>query len=532
MSQQKKTLTVGTPWRVILIFTIPLLVGNIVQQLYQVIDAMVVGQELGVNALAAVGATGSMLFLLMGFAWGMTSGFAIPTAQAYGAGDFTAVRRSVAAGTLLSAIVSVVLTVLAPLVARPLLELMNTPAELLDDATTFAVISFLGAATTVFFNFLSAIIRAIGDSRTPLVFLVISCGINIALVIAFVKYLGYGVGGAAFATVLAQVISVALCFFYVRKALPVLHVQKKDWRVSRQEFARHLNIGIPMGFQASIIAIGTLAVQIKLNSLGTEAIAAYTAATRVDGLAVAFLASLGLAASTFVAQNYGAGFSNRIRVGVRQSLIMSVIGGLVLAVALIAAGSAIVSSFVSDGNTEVVEMAHWYLIVNGALYATLGVLFVTRGALQGMGHTLIPTLTGFMELVFRVAVAFILGGFFGFEGVVWGNPLAWLGALILLIPAWGKARRQLPPDMSQVVAEMDPQLRQEFSDEVAAPAVPLTAQTAVVVGEMPAAAALVDAAVGVELSTEIDGLDNPHGGQEPVDCACGPEDESKETVNA
>ncbi|MGV8978546.1 MAG: MATE family efflux transporter [Cellulomonas sp.] len=438
-----KVLTAGRPWRVILAFAVPLLVGNVVQQLYQVVDAVVVGRVLGVDALAAVGATGSLLFLLLGFAWGLTSGFAIPTAQAFGAGDVAAVRRSVATGTVLAGAMSVILTVGAPLLAGPALRLMRTPAELVPQATTFAVVSFLGASTMMFFNYLAAILRAIGDSRTPLVFLVLSCGLNMVLVIALVAGLGRGVGGAALATVISQAVSVALCLTYVRRRVPVLRVRREDWRVTRSDLARHLQLGLPMGFQASIIAIGTLAVQVRLNNLGAESVAAYTTAARVDGLAVALLASLGIAVSTFAAQNYGAGRPDRIRLGVVQSVWMSIAGGLLLGAVLIAAGSSIVAQFFGSDEARVVAMAAYLLHVNGALYIALGVLFVLRGALQGLGYTFVPTFTGVIELTMRVGAAVVLGAAFGFTGVVWGNPLAWLGALVVLIPAYVRASRRL-----------------------------------------------------------------------------------------
>lgn len=438
-----KVLTTGSPWRVVLAFAVPLLIGNVVQQLYQVVDAIVVGRVIGVDALAAVGATGSFLFLLLGFAWGLTNGFAIPTAQAFGAGDAAAVRRSVAAGAVLTGATSVVLTVLAPMLAGPALRLLRTPEELVPEATTFAVVSFLGASTMMFFNFLAAIIRAIGDSRTPLVFLAISCLLNIGLVLAFVGSLGLGVGGAAWATVVSQGVSVALCLAYVRRRVPVLHVRREDWKVSRADLGLHLRLGLPMGFQASIIAIGAIAVQVRLNDLGSDAVASYTAATRVDGLAVALLASLGLAMSMFVAQNHGAGRPDRIRQGVAQGVWISVAGAVVLGAVLISAGAPIVRLFVGQGEEEVVAAATTYLVVNGALYVVLGVLFVLRGALQGLGHTFVPTLTGAVELVMRVGAAIVLGAAFGFTGVVWGNPLAWIGAVAILIPAYLRARRRL-----------------------------------------------------------------------------------------
>ncbi len=455
-----KALTTGAPWRVILAFAVPLLIGNVVQQLYHFADAIVVGRTLGVDALAAVGATGSLLFLLIGFAWGMTSGFAIPTAQAFGAGDALAVRRSVASGALLTTAVTLLLTVVAPLLAGPALRLLRTPEELLPQATTFAVISFLGAATTMYFNFLAAIVRAIGDSRTPLLFLTVSCVLNIALVAWLVGVVGTGVGGAALATVIAQGVSVVLCLVHVRRRVPVLHVRREDWRVTREDLAHHLRLGLPMGFQASIIAIGTLAVQVRLNELGSEAVAAYTTATRVDGLAVALLASLGLAVSTFVAQNLGGGRPDRIRTGVVQATWMSVVGAILIGAVLVTSGSWIVRLFVGDGAERVVTMSAHYLLVNGALYVVLGVLFVLRGALQGLGHTLVPTVTGIIELAGRVGAAMVLGAAYGFAGVVWGNPLAWLGAVALLVPAYLRAHRRLALEpvapLSQVEATPDP----------------------------------------------------------------------------
>ncbi len=438
-----KILTTGSPWRVILTFAVPLLIGNVVQQLYHVADAIVVGRWLGVDALAAVGATGALLFLLLGFAWGMTSGFAIPTAQAFGARDDIGVRRSVAAGTVLTAIVSVVITVGAPLIARPLLELLQTPAELLDDATVFTQVSFLGASALMFFNYLAAIIRAIGDSRTPLVFLTLACVLNVALVVLMVGPLQWGVGGAALATVLSQAASVLLCLEYMRRRVRVLWLAPRDFRVTGAELREHLRLGLPMGFQASLIAIGTLTVQVALNRLGPDAVAAYTAASRVDGLAVALLMSLGLAVSMFVAQNHGGGRPDRIRRGVIQAVWMSIAGSVVLGVILVAGGAAVVQIFVGDAATEVVDLAHLMLIVNGVSYSALGVLFVLRGALQGLGDAMIPTVTGVVELIMRVIAAVVLGAAFGFIGVAWSNPLAWFGAVVILVPAYIRAHRRL-----------------------------------------------------------------------------------------
>lgn len=437
------SLTTGRPWRVILLFTVPLMIGNVVQQLYHFADTVVVGRLLGVEALAAVGATGSLLFLLLGFAWGLTSGFAIPTATAYGARDADAVRRSVATGAILSGVTSVLLTIGAPFLSRPALIALQTPPELLDDATTFTVISFLGAGALMFFNFLSAVIRAIGDSRTPLVFLIIACVLNVVLVIAAIAWLGLGVGGAALATVVSQAVSVLLCLVYMRRRIPELRLRRDDWRVTRADVVEHLRLGLPMGFQASIIAIGALTVQVALNTLGSDAVAAYTAASRVDGLAVALLQSMSLAVSMYVAQNYGAGRPDRIRKGVVQAIWMAIIGAVALGLLLVTLGGPLVRLFVGDSADDVVHMAVSMLIINGVSYTFLGVLFVTRGALQGLGDAIIPTVTGVVELFARAGAAIILGATMGFVGVAWSNPFAWIGAALILVPAYIRAHKRL-----------------------------------------------------------------------------------------
>ncbi|WP_114854368.1 MATE family efflux transporter [Brachybacterium sp. YJGR34] len=436
-------LTRGAPWRVILLFAVPLLLGNIVQQMYQFADAAVIGRHLGVNSLAAVGATGGLLFLLLGFAIGVSTGFAVPTAQAYGAGDRRGVARSVVAGTILTAAISVVVSVGGALAAGPMLSVLRTPAELLPEATTFARISFLGAGTVMFFNYLAAIIRAIGDSRTPLRYLIIACLLNVVLSIAFVMGAGLGIAGAALSTCIAQLASALLCLAHVRAKVPALHVAREDWRIDRAALAEHLRIGLPMGFQASIIAIGSLAVQIRINTLGPDAVAAYTTYARVDGLGVALLQSLGLAATTFAAQNLGAGKGRRIRRGIVQALGLAVGSSLAIGVVLVLAGRPLVHLFVGEGSEDVVEMAMLPLHINAALYSILGILFVLRGALQGLGQPLVPMLTGVIELAMRLGTAVVLGALFGFAGVVWGTPLAWAGAVALLVPAYVRAHRRL-----------------------------------------------------------------------------------------
>lgn len=274
-------------------------------------------------------------------------------------------------------------------------------------------------------------------------FLAISCALNVALVVAFVGPAHLGVGGAALATSLSQATSVALCLFYIRRRVPALHVRSEDWQVTRTDLATHLRLGLPFGFQTSIIALGSLAVQVRLNELGPEAVAAYTTAARVDGLAVALLQSLGLSVSMFVAQNLGGRRPDRIRLGVTQALRVAVIASVAIGALLFTTGGLIVRAFVGDSAPGVVNMAAHLLRVYASLYSVLGILFVLRGALQGLGHTRIPVLTGVVELGMRLVTAIFLGAFFGFDGVVWGTPLAWTGAVGILIPAYVMARNHL-----------------------------------------------------------------------------------------
>lgn len=450
-----KNLTVGNPAKVVLLFTLPLLIGNVFQQMYGFVDAFVVGQTLGLQSLAAVGSTGGLSFLLLGFAWGATAGFAIPTAQAFGAGDDRGVRRSVAAGAILTGALAVALTAIAVPIARPMLELMRTPPDIIDDATIFITVTFWGIGATLFFNFLSSSIRALGDSRTPLFFLAIASVLNIVLVYALIVGLGFGVEGAALATVLSQLVSVVLCMWLIQRKMPSLHLRREDWRLTRAELITPLRIGLPMGFQSSIIAIGTIVLQFALNGLGSDAVGAYTAAQKVEGLAMAPLASFGLAMATFTAQNYGARAHKRIRQGVLQTSIMSVSFSFAIAAVNIVFGPAIVRMFIGSGQEDVVSKAQTFLVLGGVCYFSLGLLFVFRNALQGMGRTLVPTLAGVMELVTRIVAALVLATHFGFVGVCLAGPLAWISALIPVWISYARQRRRLLEEEAYLA--LDPQ---------------------------------------------------------------------------
>ena len=313
-----KNLTVGSPLRLIVVFTLPLLIGNLFQQAYAVSDAIVVGRLLGVESLAAVGASGSLHFLLFGFAMGTSTGLAIPISRAYGAGNLPAMRRAVTTGAIISTAVALVVTAIGTLGAPALLTLLGTPAELMTEAVTFLAVLFSGALATVAFNYLSAVIRALGDSTTPLVFLILSCVLNVILVVAFIGGLGTGVGGAALATVLSQLVSVILCLILVWRRMPDLHLSRADWKIDVAQMRQSSKLGLTLGFQLSIIAIGAAMLQFGINGLGTEAVAAFTAAMRVDQVAVVPLATVGVAMTTYVAQNAGARQWRCIRTGVRM----------------------------------------------------------------------------------------------------------------------------------------------------------------------------------------------------------------------
>jgi len=424
-------------------FTIPLLIGNVFQQLYSFTDAVVVGRLLGVDALASVGATGGLLFLLIGFTWGSSAGLAIPVARAFGAGDFDAMRRHVAAGVLVSVGIAAVITVVGSLASRPLLQLLATPPELLDGGTTFLSIAFGFSAATVAFNFLAAMIRALGDSRTPLIFLVMSCVLNGLLAYFFVGVLHFGIAGSSLATVVAQFVSVCACLTLIARKIPMLRLRREDWRLRRGELAESARVGLTMGFQMSIIAIGTLVLQTAINSLGASAVAAFTAAARVDQLAVAPLNSFGLAMATYVAQNRGAGQWRRVRVGVFRVSLISAGLAVLLGAVNIAFGTSIARLFVGNGANAIVAMAHQYLIISGMLYVFLSLLFVLRNTLQGLGVTSVPTVGGIMELVVRSVAGLVLVRYLGFTGVCLAAPLAWIGSLTPLSIAWAVQRLRL-----------------------------------------------------------------------------------------
>ncbi len=437
-------LTRGSPAKQILFFTIPLLIGNLFQQFYSMADTMIVGRTIGVEALAAVGATGSISFLIIGFSQGLTSGFAVITAQRFGAGDMDGVRKSVTSGILLGAGITVILTAVSVPLARPVLELMQTPEDILDDAHAYIAVIFAGIGASVMFNLLSNIIRALGDSRTPLLFLAAACVLNIGLDFVLILWCSMGVAGAAVATVFSQLVSGGLCLLYMFRRFPVLRLQRRDWIPERRMLLNESRVGLPMGFQMSIIAIGAMILQIALNRLGSTAIAGFIAAQKIDQLANQPMMSFGITMATYAAQNYGAGNMRRIRAGVRRCILMSVGFSIVCGGALILAAKPMAGLFVGADQPEVLDYVQTYLLLNASLYFLLALLFIFRYTLQGLGKSLFPTIAGVAELLMRTLAALVLANIWGYAGVCLSNPIAWFGALIPLTTAYVLTIRRLP----------------------------------------------------------------------------------------
>lgn len=428
-------LTQGKPIKVILLFTLPLLIGSFFQLAYNFADSMIVGHTLGTEAFASVGATGSITFLILGFAQGLTSGLAIVTAQKFGAKDDLGIKQSFVHGLFYALITGIMLSIIALLALRPILVAMQTPAALIEQSQQFLTAIFGGMLFTILFNYLSSVIRSLGNSRTPLVALVIACLINVLLDFVFILSFGLGVFGAGLATIIAQAFSVLYLVFYIKKAVPQLHLQRSDLTLDRSNLRKHAQLGFPMAFQSSIIAIGAVTLQIVLNKLGTDAIAAQSIASKTDQLAMLPMMNLGLAISTFTAQNYGAKAYPRILEGLKQAVIINIIWAIIFAILLIRFNTFFSGLFLADGSQAVFDLALIYYYINGACYWILAILFILRSFIQGLGKGFVPTLAGIMELIMRAGVAIIGLIYFGFVGVAAASPAAWLGSVLILIPS-------------------------------------------------------------------------------------------------
>ncbi len=423
-------MTKGRPMSVLLMFTLPLIVGNIFQQLYNMADTIIVGRYVGANALAAVGSTGTIMFLLNGFAQGFTAGFAVLTSQRFGAGRENGVKRSVTNGIGLSLMVSLVLTVGCVLIMKPLLHLMNTPENIYQDAYTYIIIISLGMTANVFYNLFSSYMRAVGNSSVPLFFLVLSAALNVVLDLVFIIHFKMGVSGAAWATNLSQAVSAVLCMGYIVWRVPMLTPERRHWVFSRRDCGYQMAVGIPMALQFAITSSGTMVMQSAINLFGSEAVAAYTAAGKVHSLLTQGMVAMGQTMAVYSGQNYGKGDVLRIRRGVRAALVIEVIYSILAAV-LVTMALKICLGWFFSGDVDLTAMMPWartYISICTLFYIPLSTIFIFRNTMQGCGYGFLPMMGGVVELAARLAVAMAAMRIHSYPLAVFCDPAAWVGA--------------------------------------------------------------------------------------------------------
>ncbi len=444
-----RDLTVGSPFKLIIAFAIPMILGNLLQQLYNFVDTMIVGHFLGVDALAGVGATGSINFLILGFCMGMCSGFAIPVAQTYGSKDFVTMRKYIANALYLSVGFSILITLIVSLLCRHILVWMRTPDNVIDYSYVYILTIFIGIPVTFLYNILAGVIRAIGDSKTPLVFLIISTIINIILDYLFIAGLHLGVFGAALATVLAQLLSGIMCIILVIKKLDILHISGSEWEVNTFYMQKLCMMGLPMGLQYSITAIGSVILQSSVNMLGSLAVAATTAASKVNMLFLCILDALGASMATYGGQNLGAGRIDRIKKGTLAAVVIGISYSIFAFVAVIFVRVPLIKLFVDEPVPEMVNMAALHVIITTGSLTLLVFVNVLRFVIQGVGFSTFAILAGVFEMIARTIAGLVFIPAFDFIGACVASPFAWLLADCFLVPAFFYVMRKLENKRSQ-----------------------------------------------------------------------------------
>ena len=431
-------MTAGSPFKIILNFTIPIFIGNVFQQFYNMADTIIVGKFVGTGALAAVGSVGTIVFLIIGFLQGLTAGFSVLTAQRFGAGDMKNMRKSVGTACVLSVIITVVMTAGSMLGMKRLLEFMNTPADIFADAYAYIMIICGGIAATVLYNLLSGILRALGDSKTPLYFLILSALLNVGLDLFFIIVFRMGVAGAAYATVISQGVSGIGCLIYIVKKVPLLKMEAEDFRPEGYLVKMEMAVGVPMALQYSITAIGTMMVQSSLNLLGSLSVAAFTAANKIESVVTQAYVALGTTMATYCAQNIGAGDIKRIRRGFKSATIMGSVYGVILAIPMMTVGKYLVYLFVSENVGDIIGQVDIYLKCVGLFLIPLTVVNVYRNGIQGMGYGLLPMMAGVAELLGRGGVAIWASWKRSYVGACMASPAAWIlaGSLLLVMYFW------------------------------------------------------------------------------------------------
>ena len=428
-----KTLTEGTPWKQILLFSIPIFWGNIFQLLYSLVDTKIVGSTLGTEALAAVGSVSTLHTLMTGFLNGLTLGFSLITAMCFGADNMKRLKKSFAMTMELGVMTTTVLVVALMLVLQPLLHLLNVPEE--QFAMSYAYISVLivGLFATVLYNLCANTLRAIGDSLTPLLFLILATVSNIGLDYLFILAFHMGVQGAAYATVLAQLISVVLCFIRIFRKFPVLHLQKSDFRPEKELIVEMYKSGLSMGLMSCLVSIGTIMLQSAINTFGTTVIVAHTAARKVFEIMSLPMSVLGSAMATYCGQNYGAKRFDRIRQGIRASLLIAAIWSVAVFIICHTVEGALIRFVASTTDAEVIYWGSMYLKVDMSFIVVCGVIVILRNSMQGFGDRVIPVFSSCIELAGKIIFAFVLAPMFAYWGIIWAEPVVWIAMVIPLI---------------------------------------------------------------------------------------------------
>ncbi len=431
-----KDMTSGSPMKLILQFCIPLFFGMLFQQFYSMMDTIIVGKFLGVGALAAVGATGSINFMIIGFCMGVCNGFAIPVAQQFGAGDYHALRKYVANSVWLSIAFSGVMTVAVCVFCRRILLLMNTPADIMDGAFRYIFVIFLGIPVVYLYNLLSGIIRSLGDSKSPLIFLIFSSVLNIVLDMVLILVFHMGVSGAAWATVISQAISGAACLIYMIKRFDILKMSGEEWQADGIYMKNLCNMGIPMGLQYSITAIGSVILQTAVNTLGSDAVAAVTAAGRISGFLACPFDAMGSTMATYAGQNVGAGKLERVSAGMKSTCMLGLVYSVLAFVVLALSGKTIALLFVSPSEHAILQDVNRYLVISAAFFFPLALVNIVRFTIQGLGFSRFAILAGVCEMAARSLVGMGFVPVFGYIAACFASPVAWICADLFLIPAY------------------------------------------------------------------------------------------------
>ena len=431
-----KDMTTGSPMKNIIRFCLPLMLGNLFQQLYNMADTIIVGRFVGKIALSAVGSVGALNFLIIGSVIGLCTGFAIPIAQRFGAQDIQSLKKYVANIIYTSAVLGVVFTVGAVLFTHPLLKLLNTPEEIYQDAYDYIVIIFAGIGATMFYNLLASIVRSLGDSKTPLYFLLFSSVLNVGLDILLITVFHMGVRGASVATVISQLVSGILCFIYVKRSFPILHITKETSKPDFKYIKTLLRNGLPMALQFSITALGSVMLQSCVNGLGADAIAAVTIGGKTQLMIVLPSETIGITMATYCGQNLGAKQLDRIKKGIGSGFILAAIYSVIGMCVARFLGPYISLLFISGSETSVITLAQQYINAGSYFYIILSVLFLLRNSLQGLGYSVTAMMTGVFELFARALGGFIFVEHFGYDAACFVNPFAWIVADMFLFPAF------------------------------------------------------------------------------------------------